>query len=93
LKRSRHTIQVDAVNFLEEIGALVGVLPVISKHPRIWKELLFGPILPFQYRLDGPGTWVGAEDALVEVNKQLKYGKADHEAAAMWMEDETTTHS
>lgn len=64
----RHTIQVDYVNYMDEIADLVGVRPRISRllltDPRLGLNLLFGPCTPYQYRLRGPGKWVGARQAI-----------------------------
>lgn len=41
-----------------------GVAPDLARHPDLAEPLLFGPLLPLRYRLDGPGSQAGAEDAL-----------------------------
>ncbi|XP_037104902.1 flavin-containing monooxygenase 5-like [Syngnathus acus] len=65
----RHTIQVDYSSYMDEIAALVGVWPNISRlmltDPKLGLSLLFGPISPLQYRLRGPGKWTGARQAIL----------------------------
>lgn len=36
----------------------------LHQHPKVLLELLFGPVLPVHYRLDGPGAWTDAEKTL-----------------------------
>ncbi|XP_019752080.1 dimethylaniline monooxygenase [N-oxide-forming] 5-like [Hippocampus comes] len=65
----RHTIQVDYMNYMDEIATPVGVRPkilrVLLTDPRLGLSLLFGPITPYQYRLRGPGKWTGARQAIL----------------------------
>ncbi|MEQ2188252.1 hypothetical protein GOODEAATRI_013132, partial [Goodea atripinnis] len=64
----RHTIQVDYIDYMDEIADLVGVRPRISRllltDPRLGLNLLLGPCTPYQYRLRGPGKWAGARQAI-----------------------------
>jgi dimethylaniline monooxygenase (N-oxide forming) len=53
----RHTIQVDWIPFMDELATVVGVKPNLWKYftsdPELWRALLFGPSVPYQYRLEG----------------------------------------
>ena len=53
----RHTIQVDWIPFMDELADEVGVRPNLWKYVfsdfQLWKALMFGPALPYQYRLEG----------------------------------------
>lgn len=64
----RHTIQVDYLNYMDEIAVLLGVRPNIPRllltDPRLGLKVLFGPGTPYQYRLKGPGKWAGARQAI-----------------------------
>ena len=40
-----------------------GVAPDLTARPELAEPLLFGPMLPPRYRLDGPGALPGAADA------------------------------
>ncbi|KAM6963226.1 flavin-containing monooxygenase 5-like [Aplochiton taeniatus] len=65
----RHTIQVEYVDYMDEISAIVGVQPsilgLLLKDPKLAMSLMFGPITPYQYRLRGPGNWAGARQAIL----------------------------
>ena len=53
----RHTIQVDWINFMDELAQELGVRPNLVKYfftdPVLWRALLFGAAAPYQYRLEG----------------------------------------
>ncbi|CAG2180395.1 unnamed protein product [Oppiella nova] len=72
----RHTIQVDWLDFMDELAAQVGVKPPLFKYfftdPELWRALAFGPSLPYQYRLEGPHSWSGARDAILTVENRIK---------------------
>ncbi|XP_074555494.1 flavin-containing monooxygenase 5-like [Halichoeres trimaculatus] len=65
----RHTIQVDYICYMDEIAKLVGVRPSIPRlllsDPRIGLSVLLGPCTPYQFRLQGPGKWAGARQAIL----------------------------
>lgn len=65
----RHTIQVDYVDYIDELATMVGVKPNILslflKDPKLAKEIFFGPCTPYQFRLSGPGKWDGAREAIL----------------------------
>lgn len=66
---ARHTIQVDYVTYMDDISSEVGVHPNILKllltDPKVGLQVLLGPITPYQYRLNGPGKWAGARQAIL----------------------------
>ncbi|KAM9324723.1 flavin-containing monooxygenase 5-like [Gastrophryne carolinensis] len=57
----RHTIQVDYIDYMDELAELLGVKPNILElfhaDPKLAWHVLFGPCTPYQYRLTGPGKW------------------------------------
>uniref|UniRef100_A0A3Q3W608 Flavin-containing monooxygenase n=1 Tax=Mola mola TaxID=94237 RepID=A0A3Q3W608_MOLML len=65
----RHTIQVDYINYMDEIAELVGVRPnflrLLLTDPRLGLSVTFGPCTPYQYRLRGPGKWPRARQAIL----------------------------
>ncbi len=63
-RSARHTIQVDFFAYMDELAERIGVRPRVMKHPSLAKALLIGPASPAQYRLEGPGAWSGAADAI-----------------------------
>ncbi|XP_054158402.1 flavin-containing monooxygenase 5-like [Oppia nitens] len=74
-RSDRHTIQVDWINFMDELAAEVGVRPQIVKYlftdPVLWLTLVFGPSVPYQYRLEGPHSWPGARNAIMTVPQRI----------------------
>ncbi|CAL1279263.1 unnamed protein product [Larinioides sclopetarius] len=71
----RHTIQADYIPYLDEIYSLIGAKPNLLKmfftDPVLFWTLFFGPSLPYQYRLQGPHTWPGARQAILEWKKRI----------------------
>jgi len=88
LKRSRHTIQADFQDYMDDIASLIGCLPSIFSNLSLFRELLFGPIWPPQYRLTGPGRWSGAGDAMKKAFHQLYHERPEKEASVDWLEAE-----
>lgn len=54
----RHTIQVDYVEYMDELAKIIGVYPpflsTFFKDPKLALDLIFSPCIPPQYRLVGP---------------------------------------
>uniref|UniRef100_A0A8C8SG70 Flavin-containing monooxygenase n=1 Tax=Pelusios castaneus TaxID=367368 RepID=A0A8C8SG70_9SAUR len=64
----RYTIQADYIQYMDEVGCLVGVKPSLLSlllDPKLAMEVFFGPCTPYQYRLRGPGKWDGARQAIL----------------------------
>ena len=53
-KRDIDPMRVQALGYLDEIAALIGVRPQLSTNLTVFKELVFGPLTAFRYRLNGP---------------------------------------
>jgi len=72
----RNTLQVDWINYMDELAQLVGCKPSVSKYllkdPKLWFELVFGPCYPYQYRLEGPHAWTEARDCILDARKRIK---------------------
>jgi dimethylaniline monooxygenase (N-oxide forming) len=73
IPRDRHTIQVDYVPYMDMLAKEIGCLPDVM---RLWmkdwilaSQVTFGPAVPSQYRLSGPGSWEGASMAIAEACK------------------------
>lgn len=64
----RHTIQVEYIDYMDQIAQKIGVkpnfLPMFRQDPRLALKVFFGPCTPYQYRLVGPGCWPGAAEAI-----------------------------
>ncbi|KAG8189433.1 hypothetical protein JTE90_012507 [Oedothorax gibbosus] len=71
----RHTLQVDFIGYQDELGEEIGVKPNLLKlaitDPKLFWAILTGPSLPYQYRLQGPGTWPGARDAILTYKQRV----------------------
>lgn len=80
---SPHIIQVNWVDYMDELAALVGASPKMLKYFFVDNELfraLLGPCVPYQFRLEGPHPWSGARDAILGVRARVLYpfGNSHH---------------
>uniref|UniRef100_A0A8C1MEX5 Flavin-containing monooxygenase n=1 Tax=Cyprinus carpio TaxID=7962 RepID=A0A8C1MEX5_CYPCA len=62
-------LQVDYIPYIDSIAKEVGVRPNIAwlllKDPAVGLRVFFGPCSPYQFRLNGPGHWSGARQAIL----------------------------
>ncbi|XP_062306077.1 uncharacterized protein LOC134010810 [Osmerus eperlanus] len=61
-------LHVDFVSYMDEIAGEAGVRPSLlwlffTDYP-LFKQILWGPVSAYQYRLTGPGRWDGARKAI-----------------------------
>ncbi|XP_054718352.1 flavin-containing monooxygenase 5-like [Uloborus diversus] len=72
----RHTIQVDWINYMDELAQLAGVQPdlfsMFFNDPILFYKSFFGPTLPYQYRLQGPNSWPGARQAILSADERIE---------------------
>lgn len=72
----RHAIQFDWIPYMDEIAQLINAKPNIWEHiftdPRLWFALLFGPSVPYQYRLKGPHSWSKARETILTVFDRIE---------------------
>lgn len=72
----RHTIQVDWIDYMDELANEIGVKPSLAllaiKDPQLALRLLVGPSLSYQYRLQGPHAWPGARDAILSYEERVR---------------------
>ncbi|XP_063796096.1 flavin-containing monooxygenase 5-like [Pseudophryne corroboree] len=65
----RHTIQVDYMEFMDELAKLLGVKPnllnLFLSDPKLAWNICFGPCTPYQYRVTGTGKWIKARKAIL----------------------------
>ncbi|VDL84353.1 unnamed protein product [Nippostrongylus brasiliensis] len=75
VKSPRHTIQVDYINYMDELASLVGckpnVLEMLKSDPMLAIKIYFGPCVPYVYRLQGPHSWTGARQAIMSVDERV----------------------
>ncbi|XP_071155178.1 flavin-containing monooxygenase 5-like isoform X1 [Mytilus edulis] len=69
VQTQRHTIQVDYIDYMDELATLNGCLPdlksLLWSDPILALNCYFGPCTPYQYRLNGPCKWSGARQAIL----------------------------
>uniref|UniRef100_A0A0R3RRI2 Flavin-containing monooxygenase n=1 Tax=Elaeophora elaphi TaxID=1147741 RepID=A0A0R3RRI2_9BILA len=74
LKNRRHTLEIDYVSYMDQLGKKFGVKPNLLKYwftdPRLAYTLLFDGLAPYQFRLTGPHAWIGAREALLGMAKR-----------------------
>lgn len=65
LKPIFHFLQTFWIDYMDQIAEKIGVRPnlvsLFLRDPYLAARCYFGPCLPSQYRLDGPGKWNGAK--------------------------------
>ncbi|XP_035221541.1 flavin-containing monooxygenase 5-like [Stegodyphus dumicola] len=70
------TLRVDYLQYLDDIASQFGVNPNFAKlfftDIKLFWKLIWGPSVPYQYRLRGPHKWNGARDAILTCKKRLK---------------------
>ncbi|NWR74645.1 FMO5 monooxygenase, partial [Centropus unirufus] len=75
VKSQRHTIQVDYIPYMDELACQIGVKPnllnLFLTDPRLALEVFFGACTPYQYRLQGPGRWAGAREAILTQRQRI----------------------
>uniref|UniRef100_T1DCI0 Flavin-containing monooxygenase n=1 Tax=Cupiennius salei TaxID=6928 RepID=T1DCI0_CUPSA len=71
------SIRVDFVQYQDEIASQIGAKPNMWKFlftdPTLFWALMFGPSLPYQYRLQGPHKWDGARNAILTVYDRVRF--------------------
>lgn len=72
----RNTLQVDWINYMDELAEQIGCKPNVSKYFfkdfSLWWHLVSGPCFPYQYRLVGPHKWEEAREAILTANQRIK---------------------
>ncbi|XP_018414568.1 PREDICTED: dimethylaniline monooxygenase [N-oxide-forming] 5-like [Nanorana parkeri] len=65
----RHTIQVDYIEYMDELAESLGVKPdlweLLRTDPKLAWHVFFGPCTPYQYRIAGPGKWDKARKTIL----------------------------
>jgi len=75
-KSQRHTLQVDFVQFMDELGHMIGFTPspydYLYSDPALAYKLMFGVNASYVYRLKGPHVWSGARQAIMELEERVE---------------------
>ncbi|KAF8789862.1 flavin-containing monooxygenase 5-like [Argiope bruennichi] len=70
VESTRHTIQVDFIDFMDDITQEFGAAPnmwnLFLNDPKLFFACLVGPGLPYQYRLNGPHSWPKARETILK---------------------------
>lgn len=73
----RHNILAFFVDYLDELATLIGIKPnllrLLYTDPILFKKLLFGPNLSYQYRLYGSHIWPGAREAILSFDERVLF--------------------
>lgn len=71
---ARYAAQVHWIAYMDELANILGVKPNLSrlaiKDPVLYRRCVFGPCLPYQFRLEGPHSWEGAREAILDFPKR-----------------------
>jgi len=84
IDRPRHTIQVDGWVYMDEIANLIGAIPSILKNLGLWRELLFMPLYPPQFRLNGIGAKPQIAKQMLKQNYHEIQERPEKEASSLW---------
>lgn len=72
----RHTIQVDYVDYLDDLSSMIGAKPnIFSMFFRdfpLFLACFMGPNLPYQYRLQGPHSWENARHTILRYRERVE---------------------
>ncbi|XP_067671651.1 flavin-containing monooxygenase 5-like [Haliotis asinina] len=78
IKSRRHTVQTYWIDYMDEIASKIGVKPnfkrLVFEDPVLAFKCFFGPCVPAQYRLTGPGKWEGARPLIMDAVSRATRG-------------------
>lgn len=78
---SRDQIVGNWVRYADQVAEKIGAKPNMSalffKDFPLWKQLMFGPSVSYQYRLSGPGSWDKARETCMTVWDRVYEGIND----------------
>ncbi|XP_042895039.1 flavin-containing monooxygenase 5 [Parasteatoda tepidariorum] len=73
----KQNIHVDYVQYKDELAEQIGAKPnlwkILFTDPQLWLKLVFGPCVPYQFRLQGPHPWAGAREAIMTCDERVIY--------------------
>jgi len=49
-------MRVQALSYLDELAEMIKASPRFTKNTEVWRELVFGPLTAFRFRLNGPDS-------------------------------------
>ncbi|XP_013790436.2 dimethylaniline monooxygenase [N-oxide-forming] 5-like [Limulus polyphemus] len=73
----RNTIQIDWIPYMDEVSSLINAKPklfnILLTDPGFFWHCVFGPCLPYQYRLNGPHPWPDARKTIMTYKDRVHY--------------------
>ncbi|KAI6204831.1 Dimethylaniline monooxygenase [N-oxide-forming] [Aphelenchoides besseyi] len=83
----RHTVQLDYTEYMEDLSKPMGACPNILSYlvtdPVLAHALIFGPDVPYVYRLKGLHAHPQARKWILEVNKRIRHIPTDNKITKM----------
>lgn len=80
----RHSLVVFFIQYIDKMAQYIGCKPNLWKYfftdNALWRKLMFGPCSPPQWRLEGPGCWKGARNAIEKIEEKTWYPLQTREA-------------
>ncbi|XP_034369423.1 flavin-containing monooxygenase 5-like [Arvicanthis niloticus] len=74
-KNLRDSRRVQFIDYMDEIASEIGVKPnllsLLLWDTKLAKEIFCGPCTSYQYRLQGPGKWAGAREAILTQRERM----------------------
>ncbi|KAM9685475.1 LOW QUALITY PROTEIN: flavin-containing monooxygenase 5-like [Trichechus inunguis] len=75
LNSPRTSRKVQYIDYMDELASEIRVKPNLFSlflwDPKLAMEVFFGPCTPYQYRLQGPGRWDGAQRAILTQKERI----------------------
>ncbi|XP_076333899.1 flavin-containing monooxygenase 5-like [Tachypleus tridentatus] len=72
----RNTVQIDWIPYMDEVSSLINakpkLLPLLLTDPGLFWNCIFGPCLPYQYRLNGPHPWPDAKKTIMTYEDRVR---------------------
>ncbi|XP_031198222.1 dimethylaniline monooxygenase [N-oxide-forming] 5-like [Mastomys coucha] len=83
------------IDYMDEIASEIGVKPnllsLLLWDTKLAKEVFCGPCTSYQYRLQGPGKWAGAREAILTQRERMlkplrtRVVKHSHHSPLLWV--------
>lgn len=73
----RYSLRNDWIDYMDELADQFGAKPKVLKYlftdNKLLRAMLFGPCVPYQFRIEGPHPWLGARETIFGVGHRVKY--------------------
>jgi len=80
----RYSLQIYFIQYLDKLASMIGCKPDLKKYfftdPKLWSKIYFGAATPPQWRLNGPGAWKGAREAIENVEENTYFPMKSRQA-------------